>query len=77
MEYEGACFEKGKEVCSEQLSLVSPFPVRTLSSPIGLIFASSIYLCLLREEFLRRRSLLQYSLGRQDHQKGPHTIKLG
>ena len=77
MEYEGACFEKGKEVCSEQLSLVSPFLARTLSSPASLIFASSVYPCLLQEEFLRRRSLLQYSLGRRDHQKGPHTIKLG
>ena len=77
MEKEGACSKKGKEVCFEQLSLVSPFPVGTLSSLIGLIFASSIYLCLLREEFLRRRSLLQYSLGRRDHQKGLQMIKLG
>ena len=77
MEQEGACFEKGKEVCSKQLSLASPFPVGALSSPVGLIFTSSVYLCLLREEFLRRRSLLQYSLGRRDHQKGPQMIKLG
>ena len=59
MEQEGACSEKGNEVCSEQLSFVSPFPTRTLSSPAGLIFASSVYPYLLQEEFLRRRSLLQ------------------
>ena len=47
MEQEGAYSEKGKEVCSEQFSLVSPFPVGTLSSLVGLIFASSVYLCLL------------------------------
>ena len=71
MEQEGVCSEKGKEVCSEQLSLVSPFSAGTLSSPTGLIFTSSVYPCLLQKEFLRRRSLLQYSLGCQDHQKGP------
>ena len=77
MEQEGACSEKGKEVCSEQLSLVSPFPIGTLSSPVSLIFSSFIYLCLLREEFLRRRSLLQYNLGCRDHQKGLQMTKLG
>ena len=76
MEQEGACFEKGKEVCSEQLSLVSPFPAGTLSSPTGLIFASSVYPCLLQKEFLRRRSLFQYSLGHRDHRKGPQMTKL-
>ena len=76
MEQEGACFEKGNEVYSEQLSLVSPFPTRTLSSPTGLIFPSSVYPCLLQEEFLKRRSLLQYSLGCRDHREGPQTIEL-
>ena len=76
MEQEGACSENGKEVCSEQLSLVSPFPTGTLSSPAGLIFASSVYPCLLQKEFLKRRSLLQYSLGCRDHRKGPQTIEL-
>ena len=77
MEQDGACLEKGKEVCYEQLSLVSPSPVRILSSSTGLFFASSVYPYLLQEEFLRRGSLLQYSLGRRDHQKGTQTIELG
>ena len=77
MEQEGACSEKGKVVCFKLLSLVSPFPTGTLSSPAGLIFASSVYPYLIREEFLRRKSLLQYSLGRRDHQKGPQMTELG
>ena len=43
MEQKGVCFEKRKEVCSEQLSLVSPSPAGTLLSPAGLIFTSSVY----------------------------------
>ena len=76
MEQGGACSEKGKEVCSEQLSFMSLLLVGTLSSLVGLFFASSVYLCLLQEEFLRRRSLLQYSFGHRDHQKGLQTTKL-
>jgi len=64
MEQKGACSVKGKVVCSELLSLVSPSPVETLSNPTSLFFVSSIYPYLLQREFLPRESLLQYSLGR-------------
>ena len=77
MEQKGACSKKGKVVCSDQLSLVSFSPAGTLLSPVGLIFTSSVYPYLLRKEFLRRGSLLQYSLGCRDHQKGPQMIELG
>ena len=73
----GACSEKGKVVCSELLFLVSPSLAGTLSNPTGLFFVSSVYLYLLQKEFLPRGSLLQYSLGRRDHQKGPQMTMLG
>ena len=43
MEQEGACSEKGKVVCSDQLSFLSPSPAGTLLSPASLIFTSSVY----------------------------------
>ena len=42
MKQEGACSEKGKEVCSEWLSFVSPSSAGTLSSPAGLFSASFV-----------------------------------
>ena len=67
MEQEGACFEKGKVVCSELLSLISPSLARTLSNPASLFFVSFVYPYLLQKEFLPRGSLFQYSLCRRDH----------
>ena len=77
MEQEGACSVKGKVVCSELFSPMSPSPTGTLSNPTSLFFVFSIYPYLLQMEFLSRGSLLQYSLGRRDHQKGTQTIELG
>ena len=50
---------KGKEVCFEWPSLMSPSLVGTLSSPASLFSASSVYPCLLQREFLRKGSPLQ------------------
>ena len=75
MEQEEAYSEKGKKVCYEWPSLVSPSPVGTLSSPASLLSTPSIYPCLLQKGFLRRVSLLRQSLGRRDHQKGSQTTK--
>ena len=77
MEQEGACSEKGKGVCSELLSLMSPSPAGTLSNPENSYFTSSVYPYCLQKGFLPKGSLLQCSLGCRDHQKGPQTIELG
>jgi len=58
MEQEGACSEKGKGVCSELLSLMSPSPAGTLSNLANLYFASSKCPYRLQKGFLLKGSLL-------------------
>ena len=77
MEQEEACSEKGKVVCSELLSLVSPSLAGTLSNPASLNFASFVYPYRFQKGFMPKGSLLQCSLGCRDHQKGPRATELG